>query len=296
MMRDNELKRFSKPGDPPVLLFADRNAYLPRRAIIQNITAENSLVRTYEIVFEDAIYNTDFMYLPGQFMMLSLPHCGEAPFSFSSSPTRPSSFSLTIRRAGKLTSACDELRIGDMVGVRGPYGRSFPLDDLVGSDLLFVAGGIGMAPLRSVIGYCLDRRADYGDITLLYGCRSPDEFCFRQDLSIWQETPGVSVLQTVDAGDAQWTGRIGLVTKLLDEVAIDAQKTTALVCGPGIMIRFVIERLLALGLPPERIITTLERHMKCGIGICGHCHFENRMICTEGPVFYAAELTDLETI
>jgi NAD(P)H-flavin reductase len=292
----NEPRRSVQAGSPPVSLLAERNAYLPRRARIQNVIKENAQVMTFELSFEDELYNADFTYLPGQFVMLSLPHCGEAPFSFSSSPTKPGVFSLSIRKAGKLTSAAHHLRPGDMVGVRGPYGRSFPLDDLKGGDLLIVAGGIGLAPLRSVLEYCVDNRHDYGSVTLLYGCRHPGEFCFQSDLDRWQRSCSVNCLLTVDKGDETWTGRVGLVTQLLDEVDIGSGLMNALVCGPGIMIRYVIERLLGLGLPESHIITTLENHMKCGIGVCGHCHFDDKLICTDGPVFHASQLNGLENL
>lgn len=295
MMRDNEMQRFSKPGNPPLLLFADRNIYLPRRAIVRDIVTENDLVKTYRIAFEDEIFNTDFTYLPGQFMMLSLPHCGEAPISFSSSPSRPGSFSLTIRKAGKLTSACHALKPGDMIGVRGPYGRSFPMEQLQGCDLLFIAGGIGMAPLRSVIEYCIDNRDRYGRIQVLYGCKHPDEFCFQDDLEKWDNAGALSLQQTVDNGTPDWKGRVGLVTALLEDIDI-SENTQALVCGPGIMIRFVIAGLRKSGLTDEKITTTLERHMKCGVGICGHCHFEDKMICIDGPVFSATQLHNLEAL
>jgi NAD(P)H-flavin reductase len=295
-MRNHSGRQFVKPGKNPVRLFADRNAYLPRRAIIKSIVEENPLVKTFAIVFEDEIYNTDFTYLPGQFMMLSMPHCGEAPISFSSSPSRPSSFSLTIRKAGKLTSAVHELRPGDMIGVRGPYGKPFPLEELRRRDLLFVAGGIGMAPLRSVIEFCLDYRADFGDITVLYGCKTAGDFCFRHDLEEWAKAGLITTKFTVDTACEEWNGCVGLVTDLLDDITISPGRTKALVCGPGVMIRFVVERLLRSGLPAGDILTTLERHMKCGIGICGHCHYEAKMICTDGPVFAVSELPNLETL
>lgn len=295
-MRSYNVRQYPKPGRTSLPHFADNNAYLPRRAFINKITEVNALVKTFEIVFEDEIYNTDFSYLPGQFMMLSIPHCGEAPFSFSSSPSRPSTFSLTIRKVGKLSSACHALKPGDMVGVRGPYGKPFPMDDLAGCNLLFVAGGIGMAPLRSVIEFCVDKREDYGEISVLYGCRNSGEICFEPELEAWSQAGLISSRFTVDEPCDEWNGCTGLVTGLLEDVEIRGNRNKALVCGPGVMIRFVVERLRATGLKDQDIVTTLERHMKCGIGICGHCHYESKMICTDGPVFYVSEITDLENV
>jgi len=286
----------SLPGRLIQPIMGGGNAYLPRQAYIKRIIKENSTVKTLECVFEDEIFNTDFTYLPGQFMMLSVPHCGEAPISLSSSPTQPGSFDLSIRKAGKLTGAVHDLRTGDMVGVRGPYGRPFPMDDLRGHNLLFVAGGIGMAPLRSAIRFCLDKAEDYGDITVLYGCKHPHEICFNSDLAGWRQSGLVRCLLTVDEGNRDWDGRVGLVTGLLDEVDLDGANDKAIVCGPGVMIRFVLQRLEAMGFHDTNMITTLERHMKCGIGICGHCHFEGKMVCTDGPIFTRAELPDLEVL
>lgn len=295
-MRNNSDQQFSKPGKNPLPLFAERNPYLPRRAIIRNITEQNAFVKTFDIAFEDEIYNTNFRYLPGQFMMLSMPHCGEAPFSFSSSPSRPSSFSLSIRRAGKLTSQVFNLKPGDMIGIRGPYGKPFPMEDLAGQNLLFVAGGIGMAPLRSVVEFCVDSRDAYGEMTVLYGCKAPGEFCFQEDLDNWAKAGLVKLKYTVDEACEEWNGCVGMVTGLLDEIRLSGNMNKALVCGPGVMIRFVVERLLHSGLRDTDIITTLERQMKCGIGICGHCHFDSKMICTDGPVFYVSQLPGLETL
>jgi NAD(P)H-flavin reductase len=275
---------------------ANRNHYLPRRAIVRKIVPQNALVRTFQISFEDEIYNTDFSYMPGQFMMLSMPHCGEAPFSFSSSPTRPGTFSLTIRRAGTLTDAVFKLREGDMIGIRGPYGRAFPMREIEGRSLLFIAGGIGMAPLHSALEYCIDRQEHYGRLTVLYGCKTPGEFCFRDDLRQWANQAGLVTRMTVDESCDEWNGCVGLVTSLLDDVEVEAEPTTAIVCGPGAMIRFVFSRLEAKGMDTANIITTLERHMKCGVGICGHCYFEEKMICTDGPVFNGSELANLEIL
>ena len=285
-----------RPGRTAMPHFADDNVYLPRRALIRSVVEENDLVKTFEIVFEDEIYNTDFTYQPGQFMMLSVPHCGEAPFSFSSSPSRPSSFSLSIRKVGLLTSGCHDLKEGDMLGVRGPYGKPFPMEELVGNNLLFVAGGIGMAPLRSVLEFCVDNRDDYGEIEVLYGCRTIGDMCFRKDLEEWRDAGLIFTRFSLDEPCDEWNGCTGLVTELLKDISPDMTGSKALVCGPGIMIRFVVERLLAMGLDEGDIITTLERHMKCGIGICGPCHDDSKMICTDGPVSHVSELTDLENL
>ena len=293
-MGDSSGHKSFTPANPTCSIATGGNPYLPRLAVVKAITSENPAVRTLELVLADEIDNAHFTYLPGQFLMLSLPHCGEAPFTFSSSPTRQGSFTLSIRRAGVLTAAVHALRPGDTVGVRGPYGRPFPVQELAGRDLLFVAGGIGMAPLRSILEYCLADRGRYGDIAVLYGCRQPSELCFLPDLQRWQEEKIIRLLLTVDQGEPAWQGRVGLVTGLLDEIEIIPPRHKALVCGPGVMIRFVIARLLELGLAAEDIITTLERQMKCGIGLCGHCHHQGRLVCADGPVFSARELPGLE--
>lgn len=284
------------PGRVLIPMVANRNTYLPKRALVKDIVPQNDNVRTLHIAFEDEIFNTDFTYQPGQFMMLSMPHCGEAPISFSSSPSRSGTFSLTVRRSGKLTSAVFDLRPGDMIGIRGPYGRPFPMAELAGYNLLFTAGGIGMAPLRSVVEYCLDQRDRFGDITILYGCKTPGEFCFKEELLAWDRAGLVHMHMTVDVACEEWNGCVGLVTSLLDRIELKNSRTKALICGPGMMIRFVMQRLIAMGLPESEIITTLERHMKCGVGICGHCYYEEKMICTDGPVFIGSELSNLETL
>lgn len=295
-MTDGSGTRTFSPGNPTCMIAGGGNPYLPRPAVVRAVVEENSLVRTLELVLADEIDNGSFTYQPGQFLMLSLPHCGEAPFTFSSSPARPGSFTLTIRRVGKLTEAAHLLRPGDTVGVRGPYGRPFPMAELAGKDLLFIAGGIGMAPLRSVLATCIADRPRYGGITLCYGCRQPGEFCFNEELCTWQEQGVLRLLRTVDQGDGGWQERVGLVTGLLDEVTLRPGSCKALVCGPGIMIRFVIARLLERGMEAGDIITTLERQMKCGIGLCGHCHFEEHLVCADGPVFLGSELPGLEKL
>ncbi|MBU0730513.1 MAG: FAD/NAD(P)-binding protein [Proteobacteria bacterium] len=271
----------------------EENIYLPKIATIKDICIENSQIKTFILEFNDQKFNKSFSYNPGQFLMVSVPHHGEAPISFSSTPTRPGAVYLSIRKAGKLTGAMHELAKGAAIGLRGPYGKPFPMEDLKGSNLLFVAGGIGLAPLRSVINYCLDKRAEYGEITVLYGSRAPSDIAFAADIDSWKKQ-GVSCSLTVDVAEDGWDGPVGLVTTLLDNLQSDNSNTTAIVCGPSLMIRFVINKLTAMGFSDETIITTLERHMKCGVGICRHCHMDNKLVCDDGPVFSVADLRGLD--
>lgn len=269
--------------------------YQPHPAQIVEIIEENSQIKTFILAFADQDLNKSFSFEPGQFMMLSVPHCGEAPISISSSPTQPGTIHLSIRAAGKLTDAMHQLNTGGTVGLRGPYGRAFPMDDLVGHDLLFVAGGIGLAPLRSVINTCLaeSRFAD-SRITILYGSRTPSDIAFQADLGSWQANSQVDCRLTVDVAEPDWQGGVGLVTTLLDQVELNPTRTKALVCGPAIMIKAVIGQLKNRDYQNKNIITTLERHMKCGVGLCRHCHMGSTLVCKDGPVFTWEELHKLD--
>lgn len=272
----------------------DENIYQPFPAIILRVITENTQIKTFELAFVDPARNESFSYSPGQFMMVSVPHCGEAPISISSSPTRPGSISLSVRKTGKLTNAMHLLKKGETVALRGPYGKPFPVDSLKNRDLLFVAGGIGLAPLRSVISYCLDKPDDYRKITLLYGSRSPDDIAFKKDLDNWQKNKGVECLLTVDAAGPGWQGPVGVVTTLFNKISADPARTSALICGPSLMIRFVLAELIRMGFKDEDILTTLERHMKCGIGICRHCQMDSTLVCLDGPVFSLAQLRHIK--
>jgi len=272
------------------------NIYLPQAAIIKEVLLENSQIKTFILSFVDADYNRSFTYKPGQFMMVSIPHCGEAPISFSSSPSRPGTIHLSIRKAGKLTDAIHELKSGAVVGLRGPYGRPFPMDQLKKKDLLFVAGGIGLAPLRSVINYCLDRGVSYGRKIILYGSRSPDDIAFKDDFTVWERREDVTCLLTVDETAPGWEGPVGVVTSLLDKIDLDVNMSCALVCGPSLMIRYTLAALNTMGFADEAIITTMERQMKCGIGVCQHCHMDSKLVCVDGPIFSRAELKDLKVM
>lgn len=266
------------------------NLYLPQQAIIEEIIQENSLVNTYVLSLCDPSANTHFSFEPGQFMMVSVPHQGEAPISLSSSVSNTRTFNLTIRKTGRLTDCLHTFAPGDTIGVRGPYGKPFPIDQLKHKKLLFVAGGIGIAPLRPVIEFCHDRREDFGTVSVIYGCKNADDFCFKQDVKRWQQAD-IDCQLTIDSKADNWAGHVGLVTQHLDQ-QIAAAHDVFLVCGPEMMISFVIQRLEQLGVQREQIITTLERHMKCGVGVCGHCHMGGKLICVDGPVFNGAELPD----
>ncbi|MBU0674425.1 MAG: FAD/NAD(P)-binding protein [Proteobacteria bacterium] len=271
--------------------------YLPKTAKVQSVIEENSQIKTFALSLSMGAQPTVFRFQPGQFVMVSMPHCGEAPISIASSNSRTDSFDLSVRLAGRLTSAMHSLQPGDSVGIRGPFGRPFPLDKLVGTDLLFIAGGIGLAPLRSVILSCLaDPRFSDNRITLLYGSRSPADIAFCTDLAAWEKSGRVDCHLTVDHGTPDWKGSVGLVTSLLDTVAPNPTRTKALVCGPGLMIRAVLAELTCLGFDPNDIITTLERHMKCGVGVCRHCHLDDKLVCRDGPVFTLAELQGHEVM
>lgn len=267
--------------------------YLPRQARVEKLEVENSQITTFVLSFSDPQLNNTFRYEPGQFMMVSMPHCGEAPISISSTPTRPGTIHLSVRRAGKLTAAMHGLQVGDTIGLRGPYGKPFPMEQLEDRDLLFVAGGIGLAPLKGVLNGCLDQREHFGKLTVLYGSRTPSDIAFQADLALWQQQ-GVDCRLTVDMAEKGWNGEVGLVTSLMDDLNPDLGRSTALICGPPLMFRAVLGRLAAMGFNDEQVFTTMERHMKCGVGICRHCHLDGKLACVDGPVFSLAELRHLK--
>jgi NAD(P)H-flavin reductase len=237
--------------------------------------------------FEDPALATAFDFRPGQFVEVSVLGVGEAPFSLPSSPTRRRSFDLGIRRAGSLTGFLfDHLREGDSVGVRGPLGNGFPVDDFRGRDLLLVAGGLGMVPLRGLLQYLVDNRARYGRVILLYGSRRPDRVLFRDELELTQRRGDAEIRLSVDdPNEQEWGGHRGFVTDLIDDVELDPARTCAVACGPPVFYKYVLEKLVAAGLGKDRIFLSLERRMECGIGKCGHCAVGYTFTCLHGPVF-----------
>lgn len=262
-----------------------KNEYLPSPAIIESIQKESFDTKTFKLVFEDKALAASFDYKPGQFMQVSLLGVGEAPISITSSPSDKGFLELTIRAVGKLTRAIHQLKQGDRIYIRGPYGNSFPVGEAAGKDLYFIAGGIGLPPLRSVIKSAFSKRADFGKIKILYGAKTPNEICFKEELKIWKRIDNAEVLLTVDEPAGRWRENVGVVTTLWDKTDMASPNGTAYICGPPIMIKFVIEKLLTSGFKGEDIYITLERYMKCGIGKCGHCNIAGKFVCIDGPVF-----------
>ncbi len=264
---------------------------VPTLATITERRVETPDTATYHLEWSDP--RDRFAFRPGQFLELSVFGAGEAPFCLASSPTRPDGIEVTVRRTGRVTDALAELEVGDEVGVRGPLGNGFDVDGARGHDLLFVAGGIGLPPLRPLILTALDERSAFGRITVLYGARTPADLVYKAELKAWAARDDVTLRMTVDRGDAGWTGTVGLVPVLFDQVELRPERTLAYVCGPPVMIKFVIQDLVKRGFPEEHIISTLERMMQCGVGKCNHCCVGHRYLCVDGPVFNYREIREM---
>ncbi|HEX7629071.1 MAG TPA: FAD/NAD(P)-binding protein [Candidatus Methylomirabilis sp.] len=263
------------------------NVYLPKIAIMDRVVEEIADVKTFYWHFEDPAEQAAFRkFLPGQFAQVSVFGAGEFPASLPPSPTEEELF-FTVRRVGSVTAALHQLQPGDKFAVRGPYGNGFPMNQYFGQNLLFVAGGIGLIPLRSCLNYALDNRDRYGKIQLFYGARGLKDLMYLGALREWEMTRGFECYLTVDRGDDQWTGHVGVVGSLFRKpgVTVPVENTTAFVCGPPIMFRFVIRDLLGMGFQDTNIVSTLERYMKCGVGKCGHCCIGLAYVCADGPVF-----------
>lgn len=226
-----------------------------------------------------------FSFLPGQFNMLYVYGVGEAAISISSDPLRTGTLDHTIHRVGTVTTVLSQKKRGDVIGIRGPYGSSWPLDVARKRDVCIITGGIGLAPLRPVIYSLLKKREEYGRIIILYGGRSPLDLLYRVELERWEDEKNVEVLVTVDRGDSSWKGHIGVVTSLLSYIKLDSRNTIAYVCGPEIMMKYTIDELERRGLPLDRVYLSMERNMKCAVGFCGHCQYGPTFICKDGPVF-----------
>jgi NAD(P)H-flavin reductase len=250
--------------------------------------------QTHDIVTIDVRPEQDpIAFQPGQFDMVYVYGVGEAAISISSDPATPGLLSHTIRAVGWVTKALNDLQPGTTIGIRGPYGRPWPLEEAQGRDLVIVAGGIGLAPVRPAIVQALRERERFGRLVLLTGARSPRDLVFRDDLERWDADRAIDVHVTVDSAVRGWAGRVGVVTKLIPRVPFDPENAVVLTCGPEVMMRFTAQALLARGVPPDRVWVTLERNMKCGVGTCGHCQLGPVFLCRDGPVFAWPEVAHL---
>jgi sulfhydrogenase subunit gamma (sulfur reductase) len=271
--------------------------FVPRLAEIIESETFTPHEKLYRLRFKDG---SRLNHNPGQFVQVSILGIGEAPISISSSPTRGDWFELGFRAVGSVTQPFRALKTGEVVGIRGPFGNGYPVPKLLGKDLIFVAGGIGVFPLRSMFQYAIDKRDQFGKLTVLYGFREPSDELFRDAFREWRQNPSVNfpdlnLLQTVNRAkpDDGWEGNVGVITTLFPKVEIDPPKTMALVCGPSVMYRYVVKECLKKGMQKDQIWMSLERHMKCGMGLCGHCQINKAYVCQDGPVFSYAEVTGL---
>jgi NAD(P)H-flavin reductase len=258
---------------------------LPSWAEVVKVTPEAEGVTTFAFRFTDPQVQKRYSWEPGQFNMLYIPGYGEAAISMSSEVASSNGLvTHTIRQAGSVSKAASRLKPGDVVGLRGPFGSSWPLETIQGMDVIIACGGIGLPPLRGALQAIMREREKYGKVTLLYGARSPKDLMYPSEYETWSKA-GIEVQVTVDRGDDTWTGRVGVVPMLFYHFRVDAHKTAVMTCGPEIMMRFVIYEALARRIPASQIYVSLERNMRCGQGFCGHCQMGPYFICKDGPVF-----------
>lgn len=273
----------------------NENIYLPYIMVVDKITKEAPGVKTLRMKFKNEEDEKNFSFRVGQFAEYSAFGEGECTFCVASSPTRKGYVECTFRHAGRVTSGLDRLEEGQTMGFRGPFGNSFPVEEWKGKNIVFVAGGIALPPMRCVIQYVLDNRQDYGNVTIVYGAKTVNDLVYKDELKEWDERPDVNLVQTVDPGGEtpDWKGEVGFVPNVLDKVAPQSDNTVAVVCGPPIMIKFTFPVLEKLGFKDELTFTTLENRMKCGVGKCGRCNVGKMYVCKDGPVFSKVQLNEL---
>lgn len=269
-----------------------KDVLVPQAAVVTNVRTDTPDVKTFRVVGKDG--GICFDHMPGQCAMLTLPGVGEAMFSITSSPTNTEYKEFSIKRCGILTEALHAMEEGQEIGIRGPYGKPFPVETAFkGQNLLFIAGGIGIAPLRSVINYVRDNRANYGHVDVLYGSRSADDLVdYKEMCDEWMKEEDFNVYLTIDREQEGWDGHVGFVPAYLKELAFKPD-CTAIICGPPIMIKFVLAALIEMGFSKTQVYTTLELKMKCGVGKCGRCNIGSKYVCKDGPVFRCDEIEEL---
>lgn len=263
-----------------------KDIYLPELAVISKRRMLNGTELYLHLEKE---HGPDWQYTPGQFVEVSVAGIGEAPISISSSPTQKG-LELVVRNVGSLTKVIHKMDVGDKLGIRGPYGSTYPVEQAKGRDLVFICGGIGLVPQRSFIRYALDHRSEYGSITVLIGTKCYDMRLFREEIALWEERKDMKVMETIDTAHDCWNGNVGVVTTLIPKVESDLPTSQILVCGPPVMYKFVLMALAEAGVPEDHIYVNLERRMKCGVGKCGHCQINDKYVCQDGPVFRWSDL------
>jgi NAD(P)H-flavin reductase len=272
------------------------NVYAPYLMTVDEIIEEAPGLRTLKLSFQDEEARKSFTFKAGQFGLYSVFGAGECVFCIASGATRKGYIECSFQKVGRVTAALRDVELGDTVGFRGPYGNHFPLDEKIkGHNVVFIGMGIGLAPVRSVIWSCLDERAQYKDVTIIYGARSADLMVYKRELAVWAKMPDVKFVKTVDPGGNPpgWDGEVGFVPTIVEKAAPSPEDSYAILCGPPIGIKFTLPVLLKLGFAPERIYTTLENRMKCGIGKCGRCNVGKYYVCKDGPVFTLDQLKDM---
>jgi NAD(P)H-flavin reductase len=269
--------------DAPTLQTGLVDPMVPYPVVIRRTIWEND--DTFTLTLDMGGQMDGFTFSPGQFNMVYVYGIGEAAISISSDPAKTSTLDHTIHRVGTVTTALAHKKRGDVIGLRGPYGSSWPLEVAQGKDVCIVSGGIGLAPLRPVVYSMIRKRSDYGRIIILYGGRSPLDLLYRVELEKWANEFNIEVLVTVDRGDSSWKGHIGVVTALFTYIKLDARATIAYVCGPEMMMKYTLDELERRGLPPDQVYLSMERNMKCAVGFCGHCQLGPTFICKDGPVY-----------
>ncbi|MGE5476845.1 MAG: FAD/NAD(P)-binding protein [Bacteroidales bacterium] len=266
---------------------------LPRLFRVEKVRRDLSDTFTMELVAEDG---WEFVFQPGQFNMLYVFGVGEVPISISGDPADRSCLVHTTRAVGMVSKALDELKAGDSIGVRGPYGSAWPVEAAYGRDLIFVAGGVGLAPLRPAIYHAMANRERYGRVMVLYGARTPEDILYKKELERWRGRFDMDVLVTVDRATGKWSGNVGVVTNLVMKGGFDPQQATAFICGPEVMMRYGAQAMEKRGVGRDHIWLSMERNMKCGCGLCGHCQWGPHFVCKDGPVFRYDRIADMFSI
>jgi len=269
------------------------NPFVPYPATLKRVTDLTLDVKLFCVEFNDHVLRESFDYMPGQFGFLSAYGVGEAPFGITSVASHKETVDFAVRQVGTVSYALHELQQEATVGVRGPFGNSWPMEDFKGKNLVVIGGGIGFAPVRPVITWVLENREAYGDMLIFNGARTPSDLVFASEFDTWASAPGTKLELTVDRGDDSWEGRVALLPDVLMELNPSPKNAVTVICGPPIMIKFTLEKLKKLGFEDEQIFTTLESKMKCGLGKCARCNVGDKYICQDGPVFNYAQISQL---